>query len=125
MTNFQEKNHWRKIIYSKVTIVILLLLLIFVINSVFNIYEKYKKSREGADLARSELENLKERQATLENKINSLKQESGIEAEIRDKFAVAKPGEKVIVLVEDKNNVQDTTIKEKSWWQKFLDLWSE
>jgi len=125
MANYQEKNRWRKIMYSKVTIIMLLVVLIFLINSVFTIYSKYEKSREGSDLARQELENLKDRQTTLQNKINSLKQASGVEAEIRDKFAVTKEGEKVIVLVEEKDTNLNPVVKEKSWWQKFLDLWAE
>ena len=126
MTNFQEKNRWRRVMYSKVTIIILLVVLVFLINSVFTIYSKYEKSREGSDLARQELENLKERQITLQNKISSLRQASGVEAEIRDKFAVTKEGEKVIVLVEDKVEAkQNVEVTEKTWWQKFLDLWGE
>ena len=125
MITFQEKNRWSRIIRSKITIIFLLLVLIFVVNSVFNIYGKYRKSLDGANLARTELENLKDRQITLENKINSLKQSSGIEAEVRDKFAVIKEGEKTIILVEGDNIVQDNKTEEKVWWQKFLDLWSE
>lgn len=125
MTNFQEKNRWRRVLHSKITIILLLIVLIFVVNSVFNIYGKYEKSRDAANLARTELENLKERQVTLESKINSLKQSSGVEAEVRDKFAVTKEGEKTIVLVEDEEIDQSAKIEGKNWWQKFLDLWSE
>jgi hypothetical protein len=65
---------------------------------------------------------LEEKNRLLENKINELNSPSGIEREIRDKFAVAKNGEKVVVIVEDKESTSTEVYKEKTTWQKVLEF---
>lgn len=92
----------------------------------FSVYDRYTIERDM--LARrtaveSELEALKDRKMSLEEKVTYLRDERGVEAEIRKHFDVAKDGEQVIVLVEDKHKADTATptvtISDKeSFWSR-------
>lgn len=53
---------------------------------------------------------LQSRKETIENQVEYLSSERGIEAEMRRQFDVVLPGEKVVVIVEDKD--KDTEVKQ-------------
>lgn len=77
------------------------------------------KQREALRLrneARAELAELEQVQQDLEKNIQNLSTEEGIEAEIRQRYRVVKPGEQLVILVDNGDQVQqDTKI---SFWQK-------
>ena len=54
-----------------------------------------------------ELQELKERKAVLEEKVEYLSDDSGIEAEVRKHFDVAKAGEQVVILLENERAETD------------------
>lgn len=62
----------------------------------------------------SQLEILKERKAVLEDKVKYLSDDSGVEAEVRKHFDVAKAGEQVIVLLEDDSKIDELTLSTTS-----------
>ena len=72
-----------------------------------------------------ELENLKLRAALLENKVEHLKNERGIEGELRSRFDVVKDGEQVVIILDDpKEEDSDsalpaTTTQEKKIFEMF------
>ncbi len=79
------------------------------------------------DVAKTELEALETRATTLKEEIANLQNGRGLEAEMRNRFDVAKSGEQVIVIVEeDGSNTaspnQETEPREQSlfsrlkWW---------
>jgi hypothetical protein len=51
---------------------------------------------------RADLEALEARVGSLDEKVNYLENERGIEEELRNRFDVAKEGEKVVVILEEK-----------------------
>jgi len=55
-------------------------------------------------VAEEELNELLDRKAGLEGKVEYLREERGIESEIRKHFDVAKEGEQVVVLLDDERN---------------------
>lgn len=100
MREFQEKHQFRKRLYSKTMLIILFIFIILIARGVLNVYAKEKASR-------AELDRIQKEQLTVQDRYNSvaqnserLKTEEGIEAEIRGKFDVAKTGEGVIVIVD-------------------------
>jgi len=101
MKRFQARRQTKKILYSKVTIVILVLILLFIGKSVFSAYKKYSISREAAVERRENLEELENRKNSLGSKLENLNTDRGVEEELRSRFQVAKPGEKVLIIVEE------------------------
>lgn len=96
----REKRLWPKIVYSKITLVLVLMVSAVLAMSV---YERFTIEREMAERRRSaetELRELSERKRELESKVEYLSAEHGIEAEIRKHFDVAREGERVVVIVD-------------------------
>ena len=58
---------------------------------------------ENRKIAENKVRELEEDKEKLSANIAKLKTESGIEETIREKFGLVKPGEDVIIIVEDKN----------------------
>ena len=101
----------------------LVLLVLFCILVIFayNMIGLIKKERDTADkraLTLTKIDSLNSRVATLSENIDKLNTEEGVEEIIRDKYQVVKPGEKMLVIVDDKK-AQETSEKEgrgKGFW---------
>jgi cell division protein FtsB len=101
MFDFHEKRKIRRVLYSKVSIA-LVFFLAFVIGR--SVYERYTVEREMATKLNdriAELEALKQRAALLEGKVEHLKDERGIEEELRNRFDVVKDGEQVVIILDE------------------------
>lgn len=99
MRQFQDKKILKSKLYSKWVVVALTILLLILAKAVFNIYFKERESRRVMNLTRDRLYILQERKERISEQSESLKTSVGVEEEIRSKFNVAKPGEEVIVVV--------------------------
>ena len=78
-------------------------MLVFLIFSTIKAYKKSERSANKAEETRKEISVLEKRNAELMADVASLESDSGKESEIRKRFDVAKPGEKILIIV-DKNN---------------------
>ena len=107
-----------------ITRIVLFVLAILMSWSAYNRYQK-SEIMEGRRLeAEAEVQRLRDQKATLEKQVNYLKDERGIEAEMRRQFDVALPGEQVVVIVDDKdtnasssNESNTPVIEERPWYQ--------
>jgi cell division protein FtsB len=116
MISYQEKNRWRRVVYSKTILVILLILLVWLGNSTYGIYTKQQKSQNNLARTQEELKDLEKRQQDLQAKIQRLNQATGVDEEIINKFRMVKEGEKMIVLVDTPEvDTSISTVTEKSW----------
>lgn len=108
-----KKRSWFK---SPIVAVVLVAL---VILGGISVVRAFAKEREAAQLRNQytqELETMNERQVELETQIENLSTQRGIEAEIRERYRVAKPGEELVVVVD--NGEDSATKTEMNWWQK-------
>jgi len=122
MTDFQNKRKFKKIIYSKLSFVILFIVILFLGKATYNIYQKSKFSSENYMAVNQEYSELKERHSMLKSEIERLKTDNGVEEEIRGKFNVAKPGETVVTIVNSNVSNEDADNSTKGFWSKFLDI---
>jgi cell division protein FtsB len=124
MREFQEKRAVKRRIYSKTSLAILLVVLVLVAKGVYGVYQKEKESRIEVERTSHENATLQARYETIERGGEELKRESGIEAEIRSKFDVVKPGEGVIIVV-DKNPTSIEQNKQgvlKKFWNSVMNI---
>ena len=111
----------RRIIYSRITLLILFLLVIFMIKQVYDIYKKEVLSRGNLNLITKQYNDLKSREEMLSSGINKLKTNEGVEEEIRSKFDVEKPGEQTVVIIGGSSSTEATNTTENAGlWQKFV-----
>ena len=121
MLEFQQKRQIKKLIYSKVSLVVLSLLIVFVAHSTYGIYKKSNLSTEGYNKVKGEYENMVNRKVVLESEIERLNSDIGVEEELRSKFNIAKPGETVVVVV-DSINTNQNSLKDNN--KKFWEFWN-
>jgi len=120
MASFGKKKKLTDYLYSRP---VLAILGIVVILTAFAVYQRFVVEREMA-ARRMEVEKEKQeliqRKAELEEKVEYLSGERGIEEEIRKHFDVAKEGEQVVIIVD--KEVPDAAVEvkvkdEKPWYQ--------
>ena len=119
---FQEKRKVKRILYSKVTLVILAIVIVVLVNSVWGVYKKRALSKENLEKTQASLEILQAREKLLSAEIERLKSATGVEEEIREKFGLVKPGEEVIIIVDNDSQVStSTSTRNRSFWQKMIE----
>lgn len=122
MREFQDRRKAKKFLHSRYAIAFLIIIAALVSRGVWGIYVKYEKSSALAEKSRMDLTVLQERQEALSKSISALNTEEGREKELRDRFGVVKPGEKMVILV-DNVPVAKASVNavNDSWWSKFLE----
>lgn len=76
---------------------------VMVLSLSWGVWNIYRKDQESARLngeAQAQLADLKERQSKLETDLGSLQTDRGMEAALRAQYALGKPGEGLVVIVE-------------------------
>lgn len=100
MKEFQEKRKFRKIIFSRFSLIVLLIILVILSISTVKVYIKSQKAVLKNKETIEKIEELESKKMELEEKIAKLNTESGLEEELREKFGVKKPGEEVLAIID-------------------------
>lgn len=126
MIPFQGRQKLRRILYSKVTLFILAVLVFFVGRGAWNTHEKAQIARSERNIAERALLDLEARSSELRASLIRLKSERGIEEEVRQKYTVARPGEEVVIVVDDsvKKGENGETVAGKGLWSSFVSFFS-
>lgn len=111
--------------------VITFLVLLLSVALSFSVYDRFVVEREVVGRlseTEAEYEDLQLRRDVLEDKVEYLRDDRGVEAEIRKHFDVAGEGEQVVVLLEDERSEVVTTtesvrIEEKTSFWSWLIPW--
>lgn len=123
MREFRERNKWKRILYSRWSLIALIILSFFMGNVVLNAYTRERLSAENSKRFEAQLQDIENRRVTLQADIAALQTPEGIEREIREKFNVVKGEEEIFVLVvDDSLSEQSSATTTTSWWQRILDL---
>lgn len=116
----------KKRIYSWWTVGILAVVALLFLSNTWDVYKKYVASKKNVAGLETRYVESKERQVELKDKIESLKSEDGLEAEIREKFNVAKEGEKVLVIINEETPEELPEEEEvgllKGFWEDVLNI---
>jgi len=100
MREFQEKRKFKKIVYSGWLQIFLGIVLLALVFPAIKVYKKSRLSADKSKEIKEELASLEKRNAELAAEAARLESESGREREIRKRFDVAKPGEKILIIVD-------------------------
>jgi len=121
--DFYEKRKFKRLLYSKLSLIILALIVIKLSFSVFDMYKKERDTRLKRIEQKNILYEFKKREKDLSDEIKRLSSEKGIEEEIRSKFEVGKKGESVVLIIDnpEEENIKNN-VAEKSFWQRLKDL---
>ncbi|MBI5078231.1 MAG: hypothetical protein HZB11_02615 [Candidatus Yonathbacteria bacterium] len=122
MIPFQERKKFRKIMYSKASLVTLFIVLIAAGRGAWGIHQKAVIAETERDIALRSLSDFTSRITELQASLARVKSNQGLESEIRQKYTVARPGEEVVIVVDDiaKKGKNGEAIDSKSLWQQFV-----
>lgn len=121
MLDFYQKRKLRAIMNSRITQAVLVAIVCFMLWNVFERYTIASTMSDRRALIEQEAAVLQAREASLEKEVQYLRDDRGIEAEMRRQFDIALPGEEVVVILEDENATAVTplatsTEESTSWW---------
>ncbi|HEY9480696.1 MAG TPA: hypothetical protein VIR98_00490 [Candidatus Paceibacterota bacterium] len=100
MKEFHDRRRARKLLHSRYAIFILALMVALLARGAWGVYGKYRKSEELLAASQASLASLEVREKSLDRAIMSLSTDEGKERELRDRFAVVREGERLVVLVD-------------------------
>jgi cell division protein FtsB len=122
MKAFQRKKKSSSSLYVYLAILFLLLLIFGLGKASWGAFLKERDSGRERGEAEDKLSSLEERRDILEDKIKALKTAEGIESEIREQFQVAKPGERMVVVVQEKKPAEEPSEPTSSLTSRFFDI---
>ena len=108
----REKVRLRKFLYSRITLALLLIIVALLLRGSIGVYKKERLTRENLEKSEIEYQELQKREEFLREETESLNTKQGIERAIRERFGLAKEGEKVIILLDEES--VDPSISKKS-----------
>lgn len=126
----QDPNSKKKIVSSKLTMLIGAFLLIFIsVSLIKEIVRRYEINREIAKLE-EEVAELDARNTELTDLIAFFNTDTFLEQEARSRLNLQKPGEKVVIIPdiesipqeEQKNNLSLSLSNPKKWWNYFFEI---
>lgn len=92
--------------HSRPVLVLLGIFLIVSAWSLLGFLRKMETTSENQKIANNKVVELRQQKEEFSTEIERLKTESGVEENIRERFPVAKEGEGVIVIIEDKEELK-------------------
>jgi cell division protein FtsB len=117
MAQFKKKNEYHFWHSPLVLIALFCLVVLFAYNTVGLVQKDRQTAQNKADEL-NKIADLKSRQQALSSDIANLQTPEGKEEAIRDKFQVVKPGEQMVVIVDDPNATpapSDTSMNQGFW----------
>ncbi len=123
MREFQGKRRAKRWLYSKPVLLILTVIFIFFVYVLWQLYVRYRFTQTERIKVEAVLIELEARKDSLASSVALLDSDAGIEQAVRGKFAVVKPGEFVVNIVDKTASAAPatTTVEEKSWWRGWWD----
>jgi cell division protein FtsB len=121
MLKFYQKRSLRGWLHSPIMLGILGIIILFMVSVVYQRYTIEQEMVARREEAEAQLKELESRRADLEKKVEYLSNERGIEAEMRRNFDVARPGEQVVIILDEEKKPEieplQKTAKDKPWYQ--------
>lgn len=119
MFDFKRKTNSHSIFYSKPALCVFVVVLCFLIFVTVKVYLKNREASAKRELLQKQLDELVQNKAELEKRIAEIASPAGAEKELREKLNVVRPGEKTIVIVDDKNGKIDATGNQEGIFSEF------
>ncbi|MCM2339450.1 MAG: septum formation initiator family protein [Burkholderiales bacterium] len=107
MKSFQKNKRFNRLFQSKVFLLFLGIVLLVSFYSIFGFMNKMRETVKNKNIVRDKIEELEKTKEKLNLDIKKLDTKDGTEESIRQKFGLAKEGEEMIMIVEDKNVGED------------------
>ena len=112
-----KKKTW---FHSPVVAIVLIIAIAFGVVSVIKIYSKEKEAVRLRNDYQRQVDEANAKQTDLGTKISNLSTPRGQEEEVREKYRVVKPGEQLVIVVDNGTPVPPPP--PIPWWRKIFDF---
>ena len=126
MRELQGRRQFRRLLYSKTSVVLLLIILILLGHSTWSAYQKNKIAEYYRRQAETKLTELEVQKNDLVADVSNLKTKRGVEELIRVNFPVVKSGEKVVAVMDPEPVVNESITEDQAggFWSYFKNLFT-
>ena len=126
MAEFKKKktnSFW----HSPLALGILFCVVVLFIYSMVGLIQKERETAQKKSLILDQIDTLHKREVVLNNDISKLETDEGVEETIRDKYQLAKPNEKMVIIVDDQKEPAQTPEEKNdhSFWSWVKKLFSK
>ena len=101
LSDFQEQRKWRKIFFSYPVAVLLMPLVIWSLWQVYTAFRASKALNDEVSVLERQIQAVHSARIVLEQKSQELRSPEGIDKEARGRFNLKKPGEEVVIFVDE------------------------
>lgn len=119
MDNIIHHNHKKSLGGSVFTIIILIVFSCILLLSCIKLFKKYRYAVEIKNQYSRDYEKLVHKQSELQESINRLSSSAGIEYEVRERYRVVKPGEELILVIDNKQPAEPS--ETTGFWSNLLE----
>lgn len=99
-----------------VGVLALFLITAVAVHAAWDMYEKMQKASSGRDAAEAQLATVSQQESMVRAQIDQLSSPRGVEAQMRKRFGVVKPGEGEIDIVDDSGPTTTAATQDKGFW---------
>lgn len=127
MSYYKKTPVWKKILFSPGMALVIIFLIIFIGYGVVSVVDKSIDASRNRKRSEAEAQTLAQKEIVLSAKLEALKSPEGQEAALREQFPVVRPGEGVVVIVEESKRNTTTVEPEQSkggFWKFLKDLFT-
>jgi len=117
---FRKKSTHR--LYSWPVLLLLAVFFIYTLYWTWGAYQKQAASIQGLEGTKRVWDQFTQREAELKENVQKLQTSRGLEEEIRERFSVAKEGEKMAIIIEEKMNGDENNPPKKWFWASFWEI---
>ena len=119
----EQKRRFRKMLYSKISIIFLLAICVFLAKGLVGVHDKARESMDRRNLSAGRLTQLSAREEQLKKEIERLESRVGLEEELRNRYSFSKEGEKMIVIVDDEEKKASKIVAEEKEIHEKIATW--
>jgi cell division protein FtsB len=117
MKNFQGRKNKRHFLNSWFILLLFSVILIFFVYGVITLFGKMRETSKNKKISEERLANLEDRKKKLEKDIDELSHDKGKERIFREDYGLARAGEGVVVIVDEKNlNIEEVEPKNQGFF---------
>lgn len=124
MREFKKRRslagEWARVARGAAGILLLAALTFILARGAWNMYGKFAEAAEARGAAEADLESLQGQYTAVEAGVASLESPRGLEAEVRERYGVAKPGEGEIDIVRQATTTASAPAPHDTLWAR---LW--
>jgi cell division protein FtsB len=118
--NFQKGGKLKHVMQSKPFLIFLGVVILAFIFSIFGFMNKMEETIKNKKIVEDKIAELEKSKEKLSSDITSLQTQEGVEENIRDKFGLAKDGENMIMITDDKSVPETNTNADSGGFLNFF-----